>query len=279
MLASLKKATLTPKAMRTARSRWRIAQEPARIDERRDEEQRERDPHERRVDLAPERAGVAAGHRPRDLRPGPRLGHLPGRVADVDLRDLLGVLAAREVVADLPARAGLLEDVVVDAACAAARVDRGRRAVGDRLGLAPGEPVAHGRAVHALGPDEVVGVGRGGRQQRERRGRADGRDAGGARHWSVSVTTATACAAAGRCERPRPGRVPQRRPRAPASASPGQAPKWPRTIGATSAIDHDPWSCGASTPQKASAPSESTRCSEPWLPPPTWSTPPQSANS
>ena len=58
-----------------------------------------------------------------------------------------------------------------------------------------------------------------------------------------------------------------------------QAPKWARTIGATSAIDHDPWSWGASTPQKASAPSESTRCSEPWLPPPTWSTPPQSANS
>ena len=58
-----------------------------------------------------------------------------------------------------------------------------------------------------------------------------------------------------------------------------QAPKCPRTIGATSAIDHDPWSWGASTPQKARAPSESTRCSEPWLPPPTWSTPPQSANS
>ena len=52
------------------------AQQPARIDERRDEEQRERDPHERRVDLAPEGARVAAGHRPRHLRPGPRLGHL-----------------------------------------------------------------------------------------------------------------------------------------------------------------------------------------------------------
>ena len=86
-------------------------QQPAPIDERHDEEQRERDPHERRVDLAPERAGVAAGHRPRHLRPRPRLRHATAVVADVDLRDLLRVLAARDVVADLPARARLLEDV------------------------------------------------------------------------------------------------------------------------------------------------------------------------
>ena len=49
-----------------------------------------------------------------------------------------------------------------------------------------------------------------------------------------------------------------------------------------STIDQPPCVAGsgsAPTPQKASAPSESLWCSEPWLPPPTWSTPPQSANS
>ena len=57
--------------------------------------------------------------------------------------------------------------------------------------------------------------------------------------------------------------------------------KWPTTIGAMSAIDQAPAerAAGGSTPQKASAPSESPRCREPWLPPPTWSTPPQSGNS
>ena len=140
MCASLKKATLTPKAMRTAQVEVAHAQRPARVDERRDEEQRQRDPHPRRVDLAPERAGVAAGHRPRDLEPGPRLGHPAGRVVDVDLRDLLGLLAARAVVADLPARAGLLEDVGERPRVRCARADGRGRAVGDLL--RPGGPVS-----------------------------------------------------------------------------------------------------------------------------------------
>ena len=83
---------LTPKAMRTA-NEVAHAQEP-RGSTNRAMKKRERIRHEGRVDLAPEGAGVAAGPstRPAD-RSTPR--HLPGHVADVDLRDLLGLLAAR----------------------------------------------------------------------------------------------------------------------------------------------------------------------------------------
>ena len=44
--------------------------------------------------------------------------------------------------------------------------------------------------------------------------------------------------------------------------------KWSRTRGVTSASDHSS-RAGASTPQSRRTPSESSRCREPWLPPPT----------
>ena len=55
-------------------------------------------------------------------------------------------------------------------------------------------------------------------------------------------------------------------------------PKCSSTSGVTSARDHCSRS-GASTPHRSSTPSESSRWSDPWLPPPTWSAPPQSTNS
>ena len=214
---------------------------------------------QRRVDLAPERARVAARHRPRDLRPGPRLDHRAGRVVDVGPGRLLASPCRREVGAPASA-AGLLEDVVASPAVArGASRDRGRRAVRDRLRPArPVEPVAGGRLVQASGPASVVGVGparpSATRAPRPRRRPRCGRRA----PWRLSVTHAQ------------------------------DAPIAARPSGAEVRADHRrdvgdrPRAVvvrAASTPQKASAPSESTRCSEPWLPPPTWSTPPQSGNS
>ena len=69
----------------------------------------------------------------------------------------------------------------------------------------------------------------------------------------------------------------RRRPRLVGHAANG-TPKCSSTNGVTSASDHCSRS-GASTPQSSSTPSESSRWSEPWLPPPTWSAPPQSTNS
>ena len=54
----------------------------------------QRDPDVRRVDLAPERAVVAARHRPRHAEAGPRLEHRAGAVVDEDLADLLLAPAA-----------------------------------------------------------------------------------------------------------------------------------------------------------------------------------------
>src|SRR6185295_7784361 len=58
-------------------------------------------------------------------------------------------------------------------------------------------------------------------------------------------------------------------------------PKCPRTIGATSRRAHCRRSSARPGPQptKSSGPSESPACSEPWLPPPAWLTPPQSTAS
>src|SRR5205823_14567080 len=54
-----------------------------------------------------------------------------------------------------------------------------------------------------------------------------------------------------------------------------------RIIGVTSRMLH--WAGDSllpgPVPQNSSTPSESPRCSEPWLPPPTCATPPQSTNS
>ena len=72
---------------------------PPRVDEGREEEQAQREPYVRRVQLAPEGARVAARHRPRDLVAGPDLEDGPAAVVHLHLHDL--VAATEE--AHLPA--------------------------------------------------------------------------------------------------------------------------------------------------------------------------------
>ena len=64
-------------------------------------------------------------------------------------------------------------------------------------------------------------------------------------------------------------------------AAPPHRPKCSSTTGATSRSAHCSRSSAAAGPQptKSSGPSESPACSEPWLPPPAWVTPPQSTAS
>ena len=77
------------------------AAQPGPGDERREEQQAQRQPHVQRVDAAPERARVAAGHPPRHLPAGPHLGDATHGVVDVDLDPLALRPGAREE-ADLP---------------------------------------------------------------------------------------------------------------------------------------------------------------------------------
>ena len=80
-------------------------QRPAEIEERRQEQDAQGQPHVQGVDVPAERAGVAAGHRPRHLKAGPLFGHAPGQVVDDHEPDLL--LAALGEVADLPLKGPL----------------------------------------------------------------------------------------------------------------------------------------------------------------------------
>jgi hypothetical protein len=119
--------------------------------ERRDEQQAHRDPDVPRVDPAPERPRVAAGHRPGHLKAGPRLRHLAGRVVDVYL-DQLDLMATRGEPAHLPGAGSLRVLVRKHPAMAAKLGSDGRVRGRDPLDPGGGQPVAGGRRV--LGRDE-----------------------------------------------------------------------------------------------------------------------------
>ena len=75
---------------------------PAPGQERQHEQEAHRQPDVERVDVAPERSRISAGHRPRHLVAGPHLRHLRGGVVDVDL-DHLGLdVSRRREPAHLP---------------------------------------------------------------------------------------------------------------------------------------------------------------------------------
>src|SRR5207237_6898386 len=67
------------------------AAQPPPVDEAEEEDEAERDEDVRGVELVAEGAGVAAGHLPGDLVPGPGLGHLAAAETDIDQRQLLAV--------------------------------------------------------------------------------------------------------------------------------------------------------------------------------------------
>jgi hypothetical protein len=75
---------------------------PAPVDERQQKQETEGQPDVKRVYVPPERAGIAARHRPGDLEAGPLFEHPPGEVVDDDLPDLLPAVLGE--VADLPVK-------------------------------------------------------------------------------------------------------------------------------------------------------------------------------
>ena len=79
------------------------------VDEPDQERRAQREPDPRVVDAPPERVVVAAGHRPGDLRPGPRRDDPPRRVVDHGLRDL-SVAASVEVHREVLRRRVLVDD-------------------------------------------------------------------------------------------------------------------------------------------------------------------------
>ena len=119
---------------------------PAPGDERQQEQQAQRQPDVERVDVAPERPRIAAGHRPRDL------------VASPDLRDLRrwrrrrraassrsGRAVARREQAHLPDARPARVHVGDQVRMLLQRVDHARVLSGDRVHLIAGQPVAGGR--------------------------------------------------------------------------------------------------------------------------------------
>ena len=141
----------------------------------------------------------------------------------------------------------------------------------------PPEVVEHGDREGGGGRHEVVEVEQ---LHAQRRTRTGSRRSPTRRPRRTSSAAASCAACAARRARRRCiacGRLGDRRSRLVGHAANG-TPKCSSTNGVTSARDHCSRS-GASTPQRSSTPSESSRWSEPWLPPPTWSAPPQSTNS
>ena len=193
--------------------------------ERRHEQQAQRQPHVQRVDPAAERARVAAGHRPRDLEAGPRLGDLAGRVVDVDLGQLLAVRPGREP-AHLPAARR--------PSCTRTGSGRGwrrssativGRAGGDPLDLRRGQPVARPAACVSVGDEDrrvrvgavvavVVAARAARRRQRDGRARARAQrrasSAGGRRALRPGSSKASARGTTAACRRR--SRSPARRP-------------------------------------------------------------------
>src|SRR5207244_7770203 len=77
----------------------------AEVEEGQYEQQAQRQPDIQRVDVPPERPRVAARHRPRDLKAGPRFKRATGVIVDDHLPELL--LAVAREVADLPLKRDL----------------------------------------------------------------------------------------------------------------------------------------------------------------------------
>ena len=154
-----------------------VQQPPRRPRERQHEQHAQRQPDPQRVGDPPERAGVAARHRPLDLVARPALEHAAAAVVDDGLRDLLAppVPLGRGEERHLPAVLGAA--LVVDAAV--------------------GQLVLRPRPPH-LGPrgDRAQHVGRRhpparrGRRRSRRARRASGREAGAAAS-AKSAATAT----------------------------------------------------------------------------------------
>ncbi len=283
-----------------------------------EEQHAQRQPQIQRVDVAAERARVAARHRPRDLEPRPLFEHAPGQVVDLDLRDLL--LAVLREVADLPVEGGLQVGAAVGARVFGARGADLREPFGDREHLVRRQAAAGGRHVRGRHRDRRFGVGnaaarrgggahrRGGPDRvgrvRARRGaerspraqRRAGRDARRGRRGArcLRARGGGRQAAGQACEQRRraahdpnvrdalAARAPARRAaggRGRQAAAAG-SPKCDSATAATSRIAHCAGGgSGSFAPWITSAPSESLACSEPWLPPPTCAWRPQSANS
>ena len=103
----LKNASETEKNESAARSRLTHPQRPPPVEERRDEQQAQRQPDVERVEVAAERAGVAARHRPRDLDARVLAEHAPVGGADDHLHELLVAGVER----DLPLAARRARDL------------------------------------------------------------------------------------------------------------------------------------------------------------------------
>ena len=102
MSPRLKYTCETPNAEQHEQVEVQQPERPAQVHERREEEQAERQPDVRGVQLAAEGALVAARHRPGHLGAGPLLEQGAAAVVHLDLDELLAV--AEE--ADLPAARG-----------------------------------------------------------------------------------------------------------------------------------------------------------------------------
>ena len=88
----LKNHSDTENESSATRSSVADGEQPAPVGEPEQEDRAQTEPHRVAVDLlAAERALVPAAHLPRDLRPGPRLGHGAGAVVDAAGGDLTGL--------------------------------------------------------------------------------------------------------------------------------------------------------------------------------------------
>ena len=120
------------------------AQGFAPVEERHEEQEAERDPDVERVDVAPESAGIAARHRPSDLKAGPLFEHFAVVVGDDHLADLLALFGE---VADLPAHWALQIGAPVGARVFGAHRLHLGQAVGDFEDLVRGQMAPHRRHV------------------------------------------------------------------------------------------------------------------------------------
>ena len=132
------------------------------VEKAEEEDERERDPHPRRVQRVAELALVTARHRPRDLRSRPGLDGVAASAVDVDLDDLVVVLGEE---ADLPAPvvAHLLARAELPDLCR--ELGDLRLLGGDLKRLAPGDRERLGRLRILNGRRRLLGV-RGRSEQR-----------------------------------------------------------------------------------------------------------------
>jgi hypothetical protein len=122
---------------------------PARVEERRDEDQAERDPDPGGVDRAPDGAVVAAGELRLHLVVPPGLEHLAGGIADVDLGDLRSPAVLLDEVLDLPAARTARERIRLHVPALTALLAHRLGVVGDRDHFARGELETGRRPVRA----------------------------------------------------------------------------------------------------------------------------------